>query len=65
MAAELGTNRSHPRGTGFKGMMGSCRTAEAWHCESPGEAISEREDSVAVELPGLKGSCREAEVWHH
>ena len=27
--------KNHPGGTGFKGMKGSWRAAEAWHCERP------------------------------
>jgi hypothetical protein len=27
--------KSHPGGTGFEGMKGSCRAAEALHCERP------------------------------
>jgi hypothetical protein len=27
--------KSYPGSTGFEGMKGSCRAAEAWHCERP------------------------------
>jgi hypothetical protein len=27
--------KSYPDGTGFEGMKGSHRAAEAWHCERP------------------------------
>jgi hypothetical protein len=27
--------KSHPGGTGFEGMKGSCRAAEAQHCDRP------------------------------
>ena len=48
--------KSHPGGTGFEGMKGSCRAAEAWHCERPWKAIGEGAASVAIDSPGLKGS---------
>ena len=57
--------KSHPGGTGFEGMKGSCRAAEARHCERPWKAIGEGEASVAVDGPGLKGSCKEIEAWHN
>ena len=47
----------HPAGTVFEGMKGSCRAAEAWHCERPWKAICEGVPSVAIDGPGLKGSC--------
>jgi hypothetical protein len=31
--------KSYPGGTGFEGMKGSCREAEAQHCERPWKAI--------------------------
>ena len=31
--------KDHPGGTGFKGMKGSWRTAEAWHCKRPGRPL--------------------------
>jgi hypothetical protein len=46
----------HPCGTGFKGMKGSWRVAEAWHCEKPGEATGKGAASFPVEGPKLKGS---------
>ena len=57
--------KSYSGGTGFEGMKGSRRAAEAWHCEGPWKAIGEGAASVAVEEPGLKGSCKEVEAWHH
>lgn len=42
--------------TGFKGMEGSWRAAEAGHCERSEEAIGEGAASVAAETLGLKGS---------
>jgi hypothetical protein len=57
--------KNHPGGTGFEGMKGSWRAAEAWDCERPREATSESTASVAVDGPGLKGSCKEVEAWHH
>ena len=57
--------KSHPRGTGFEGMKGSCREAEAEHCEGPLEAIGEGAASVAIVGPGLKGSCKGVEAWYH
>lgn len=46
-------NKSHPGRTGFEGIKGTWREAEAWHSKRP------REDgkgtaSVKVEGPGLK-----------
>jgi hypothetical protein len=52
-------------GTGFEGMKGSWRAAEAWHCERPSKAIGRATASAAVDSPRLKGSCREIEAWHH
>jgi hypothetical protein len=47
--------KSHPGGTGFEGMKGSCRAAEAQHCERPRKAIGEGAVSVAIDGPGQKG----------
>jgi hypothetical protein len=49
--------KSHPGGTGFEGMKGSCRAAEARHCERPWKAIGEGTASLEVDGPVLKGSC--------
>jgi hypothetical protein len=49
--------KSHPGVTAFERMKGSCRTAEAQHCERPWKAIVEAAASVAIDGPGLKGSC--------
>jgi hypothetical protein len=57
--------KCHPGGTGFEGMKGSCRAAEAQHCERPWKAISEGTTSVAIDGPGLKGSCKGIEICHH
>ena len=57
--------KSHPSGTGFEGMKGLCRAAEARHCERPRKAIGEGVASVAIDGPGLKGSCKGVEAWHH
>ena len=57
--------KGHLGGTGYEGMKGSWRAAEAWHCEYPGEAIDEGTASVAVDGPRLKGSGKGAEAWHH
>ena len=54
--------KNHPDGTGFEGIKGSWRAAEAWHCERPWEAIGEGAASVANEGPGLKGSCSVLEM---
>jgi hypothetical protein len=56
---------SHPGVTGFEGIKGSQRAAEARHCERPWKAIGEDAASVAIDGPGLKGSCKVAETWHH
>jgi len=40
-------------------MKGSWRAAEAWHCERPGEAISEGTASVSFDGPVL---CKEVET---
>jgi hypothetical protein len=55
--AAAGLGKDHPSGTGFEGMKGSHRAAEAWHCERPWKAIGEGAASVAIDGPGLKGSC--------
>jgi hypothetical protein len=52
----------HPGGTGFEGMKGSRRAAEARHCERPWKAIGEGAASVAIEGPGLNGSCSVLEM---
>ena len=57
--------KNYSGGTGFEGMKGSCRAAEARHCERPWKAIGEGAASVAVDGPGLKGSCKGVEAWHH
>jgi hypothetical protein len=57
--------KSYPGGTGFEGMMGSRRAAEAQHCERPWKAIDESAASVAIDGPGLKRSCKRVEAWHH
>jgi hypothetical protein len=49
--------KDHPGGTGFEGMKGSGRAAEARHCERPWKAIGEGAVSVAIDGLGLKGSC--------
>ena len=54
--------KSYPDGTGFEGMKGSYRAAEAWYCERPGKAIGEGAASVAIDGPGLKGSCSVLEM---
>ena len=48
--------KSHPGGTGFEGMKGSWRAAEAWRCERPWKVIGEGAASVAVVGLELKGS---------
>ena len=53
--------QKQPR-TGFEGMKGSWRAAEAWPWERPGEATCEGVARVAVEAPG---SWRNIDVWHH
>ena len=50
--------KSYPGGTGFEGMKGSHRAAEALHCERPWKVIGEGAVSVAIDGPGLKGSCK-------
>ena len=57
--------KGHAGGTGFKGMKGSRRAAEARHCERPWKAIGEGAVSVAIDGLGLKGSCKAVEAWHH
>ena len=54
--------KGHPGGTGFEGMKGSRKAAEARHCERPWKAIGEGAASVAIEGPGLKGSCSVLEM---
>ena len=49
--------KGYPADTGFEGMKGSCRAAEAWHQEKPWKATGEGAASVAIDSPGLKGSC--------
>jgi hypothetical protein len=47
--------KSHPGITGFEGMKGSYRAAEAGHCERLWKAIGEGAALVAIEYSGLKG----------
>jgi hypothetical protein len=54
--------KSHPGGTCFEGMKGSCRAAEAQHCEMPWKGTGEGGASVAIHGPGLKGSCSVLEI---
>jgi hypothetical protein len=60
-----GLGNVYPGGTGFEGMKGSRRAAEARQCERPWKAIGEGAASVATDGPGLKGSCKGVEAWHH
>ena len=57
--------KGHPGGTGFEGMKGSCRAAEARHCERPWKAIGEGAASVVVDGPGLKRLGKRFDAWHH
>ena len=57
--------KSHLCGTGFEGMKGSCRAAEAQHSERSQKAIGEDAASAAIDVPGQKGSCKGVESWHH
>jgi hypothetical protein len=54
--------KGHPGGTGFEGMRGSHRAAEARQCERPWKAIDEDAVLDAIDSPGLKGSCRVLEM---
>jgi hypothetical protein len=54
--------KSYPGGTGFEGMKGSHRAAEAQHCERPWKAIGEGAAVVAIDGPGLRGSCSVLEM---
>ena len=56
---------NQPNGTGFEGMKGSWRAAEAWYYKRPWEAIGEGAASVAINGTGLKGSCKRVVAWHH
>jgi len=57
--------KSHPGDTGFEGMKGSWRVAEAGPRERPWKDIGEDAASVAVDGPRLKESCKGVEAWHH
>jgi hypothetical protein len=57
--------KSYSGGTGFEGMKGSRRAAEAQHCERPWNAIGEVATSVAIDGPGQNGSCKGVEACHH
>jgi hypothetical protein len=54
--------KSYPDGTGFEGMKGSHRAAEARHCERSWKDIGEGAAEVAINSPGLKGSCSVLEM---
>jgi hypothetical protein len=49
--------KSHPGGTGFEGMKGSCRAAESQQSERPWKAIGEGAASFAIDSTGLKGDA--------
>ena len=51
--AGLVTCKSYPGGTGFAGMKGSGRAAEAQHYERPWKAIGEGAASDAINDPGV------------
>ena len=57
--------KGQPGGTGFEGMKGSHRAAEAQHCERPWKATGEGAASVAIGDPGSQGSSKGIEAWHH
>ena len=57
--------KSHQIGTGFEGMKGSCRAAEAQHCERLWKAIGKGEASVAIDGSGLNRLGKGFEAWHH
>jgi hypothetical protein len=57
--------KSHPGGTGFEGMRGSWRAAEAWYCARAWKVINKGGASVVVDSSGLKESCKEVEAWYH
>jgi hypothetical protein len=57
--------KSHLGGTGFGGMRGSWKAAEAWHCERPRKAVGEGTASIAVDGSGLKWSYKDFQAWHH
>jgi hypothetical protein len=50
---------SNPGGTGFEGMKGSRRAAEAQHCLRALMAIVEGTASVTTDSPGLTGLAKE------
>ena len=50
---DLVTCKSYPGGTGFAGMKGSDRAAEAQHYERPWKAIGEGAASDAINDPGV------------
>ena len=54
--------KRYPGGTGFEGIKGSCRAAEAQHCERPWKAIGEGAASGAIDGPEIKGSCSVLEM---
>jgi hypothetical protein len=57
--------KSHPGGTGSKGLKGSWRVAEIWNCEWSWKAIGKAAALVVDGIPGLKESCKGFEPWHH
>ena len=56
MKLDLDMYKTHADGTGFTGMRGSWRAAEACHYESPRKTNGESAASVAVDSPRLKRS---------
>ena len=52
--------KNYSGGTGFEGMKGSWRAAEAWNCERPGKAIGE--GASVVVGSGLKESCKKLKL---
>ena len=65
LTAVLGNVYESAKGTGFEGMKGSWRAAEAWQYKKPWKAIGEGAASVAINGTGLKGSCKRVVAWHH
>jgi hypothetical protein len=57
---DLVMNKNYSGGTGFEGMKGSWRAAEAWNCERPGKAIGE--GASVVVGSGLKESCKKLKL---
>jgi hypothetical protein len=51
--------KGHPGSTGFEGMKGTLRTAEAWHCEGHRRSLVKLHAQLLLIAQGLRGHAKE------